>query len=83
MTTGKAVLGILAGIAAGAVFGVLFAPEKGSDTRKTLLRKGEDLAGDLNNKIDEKFDELVEAVAGKLKKSASQNDIPSKAEKVS
>lgn len=76
-------MGVLAGIAAGAVLGVLFAPEKGVDTRKTLLKKGEDLASDLNHKLDEKFEELIGAVTGKLKRATVENEIPVKKEKVS
>jgi len=71
MNSGKALLGVMAGIAAGAVIGVLFAPEKGTDSRKSLSKKGEDLANALNQKIDTKFDELMEAVSGKVKKSKS------------
>ena len=33
MNSGKLVLGLLAGLAAGAVLGILFAPEKGTETR--------------------------------------------------
>ena len=73
MNSKKALLGVLAGIATGAMLGVLFAPKKGSDTRKNISRKGEDLAEALNDKIDEKFDELLDAIAGKVKKSKPQN----------
>jgi gas vesicle protein len=79
MSTGKTILSVMAGIAAGAVLGVLFAPEKGSNTRKNITRKGEDLANALNNKIDEKFDELTSAVTGKIKKSKLQSDFVSPA----
>lgn len=37
MSSGKVVLGMLAGLAAGAVLGILFAPEKGSKTRRKIL----------------------------------------------
>jgi gas vesicle protein len=73
MNSKKALLGVLAGIATGAVLGILFAPKKGSDTRKDIARKGEDLAEALNDKIDEKFDELVNTITGKVKKSKVQN----------
>lgn len=74
MSTGKALLGVLAGMAAGAALGLLFAPEKGSNTRKKIVRKGEDLAEAVNDKIDEKFNELVGVLTGKGKKSKPEND---------
>lgn len=69
MNTGKALLGVMAGIAAGAVLGMLFAPEKGSNTRKSITKKGDDLANALNEKVDEKFNELISSLTGKTKKS--------------
>jgi gas vesicle protein len=69
MSTGKALLGVMAGIAAGAVLGMLFAPEKGSNTRKSISKKGDDLASALSDKVDEKFNELMGSVTGKMKKS--------------
>jgi gas vesicle protein len=76
MTNGKAILAVLAGIAAGAALGMLFAPDKGSDTRKVISKKGEDLADALNDKIDDKFDELLTAITGKVKRTVSANDAP-------
>jgi gas vesicle protein len=69
MTTGKALLGILAGIAAGAVIGVLLSPEKGDQSRKSLRKKSEDLADAINDKIDEKFEDLLKSISGKVKQS--------------
>ena len=40
MKSGKILLGIMAGTAAGALLGILFAPEKGPVTRKKILKKG-------------------------------------------
>ncbi len=44
MSSGKVFLGILAGAAAGALAGILFAPEKGSKTRKKIVKKGENMS---------------------------------------
>jgi len=41
MSTEKVVLGVLAGAATGALLGVLFAPAKGTVTRRAIVRKGE------------------------------------------
>ena len=41
MNSGKVVLGVLAGLAAGAALGILFAPDKGTATRKKISKKGE------------------------------------------
>jgi gas vesicle protein len=76
MKTGKVILAVLAGIATGASLGVLLAPAKGSDTRKRVSKKGEDLVARLNDKIDEKFDELCTTVTGKAKRTTAQNDSP-------
>ena len=74
MSTGKALLGVLAGIAAGAAMGILFAPKKGSDTRRDISKKADDLADALKSKIDEKFDDLIDAISARGSKSKSQND---------
>ena len=36
MGSGKVLLGVLAGVAVGATLGILFAPDKGSETRKKI-----------------------------------------------
>jgi gas vesicle protein len=74
MNTGKTMLAVLASLAAGAAIGVLFAPDKGSDTRKKISKKGENLADALGDKIDEKFDDLLTAITGKAKKTAKQEN---------
>lgn len=74
MKNGKAFLAVIAGVAAGAVLGMLLAPGKGSDTRKKISRKSEDLADALDEKIDRKFEELLTTITGKVKKPASSND---------
>ncbi len=64
MATVKVLAGVLAGMAIGAAIGILIAPHKGSKTRKNIMSKGEDLAKNINKKIDEKFSDLVNTVSG-------------------
>ena len=58
MSTGKVVLGTLAGLAIGAIGGILFAPEKGSTTRKQIIDKGDGYVDNLKSKFDEYRDSL-------------------------
>jgi gas vesicle protein len=60
MSTGKVVLGTLAGLAAGALAGILFAPEKGSATRKQIKYKKDKYIDELKSKIDELRDSISE-----------------------
>lgn len=62
MNSFKALVGIAAGVAAGAALGVLFAPEKGSTTRKKISKKGSDYADGLSDK----FNELVGNMTQKM-----------------
>ena len=61
MKSGKLVLGILAGVAVGAIAGILFAPDKGSKTRRKIVSKGKDYVSG----VQEKFDELVDTISRK------------------
>jgi len=60
MSSGKVLLGVLAGAAAGALMGILFAPHKGSVTRKKICRKGEAYADGLKEKFGEMVDDVTE-----------------------
>ena len=51
MSTSKLVSGILVGAAAGAVLGLLFAPDKGCETRKKIRQGADDLVSNLKNKV--------------------------------
>jgi gas vesicle protein len=44
MSTYKILLGFLAGAVAGAAIGILFAPDKGSETRRKIADESQDLA---------------------------------------
>lgn len=60
MSKGKVLLGLLAGVASGALLGILFAPQKGKDTRKKIAKKGEDYADAIKDKFNEFKDEVTE-----------------------
>ena len=70
MSSGKVLLGLLAGVAAGAMLGILFAPDKGWNTRKRIVKKGEDYASGLQEKFDEFLDTVTEKL-GEVKEEVS------------
>ncbi len=62
MSSGKVLVGVLAGLAAGALAGILFSPAKGSKTRKRIIKKG----ATYSDVLKEKFNELLELVVVKF-----------------
>jgi gas vesicle protein len=60
MSSGKVLLGIVVGAAVGAVFGMLYAPAKGSVTRRRIVRRGTDYVEDVKEKFNEYIDALTE-----------------------
>jgi gas vesicle protein len=68
MNSGKVLLGLLVGVAAGAIMGVLFAPEKGEKTRRDIVSKGEDYVDALQGK----FDGFVENITSKIDRSREE-----------
>lgn len=68
MNAGKIFLGVLAGVAAGATLGILFAPDKGSNTRHKISKKGNDYV----NGIGEKFNDFVDSVSNKYDKAKDE-----------
>ena len=53
MKNSDVVVGILGGLAVGAILGVLFAPDKGSNTRRKIAEKGTDLKDNLKGNFND------------------------------
>lgn len=62
MKAGKILLGILSGAAAGAAVGMLFAPKKGSETRRQIADRSNDVVSGTKNK----FSGLVDGVNSRV-----------------
>ena len=58
MSTKKLMIGVLAGTALGAVLGILFAPDKGSTTRRRFSKK----SYDYSEELEAKFNDLIESI---------------------
>ncbi len=61
--TNKILTAVGAGIVVGAIVGVLFAPEKGSETRKKISGQGKKIVEDVQNKFRRgrnKFNDLAD-----------------------
>ena len=65
MNTINVTLGVFAGIAIGAIGGILFAPAKGSSARRKITHLGEEYSDELK----EKFDDLVGIIADQYEDS--------------
>ncbi|TMI62748.1 MAG: YtxH domain-containing protein [Bacteroidetes bacterium] len=79
MSSGKLLLGVLAGVAVGATLGILFAPDKGTATRKKISKKGNDYAEALTDKfndfigsISQKFETVKEDAIGMVENVKSK-----------
>lgn len=62
MSTSKVLLGVVVGLAAGAMAGILMAPDSGSNTRRKISQKGQGYVDDLKTKFNDFLDGFMHHV---------------------
>ena len=82
--TEKLIGALLLGGAVGAALGILFAPDKGSETRRKISAKGEDLTDAMKDQFNDLLEEIkVEMESVKEKANEFMENTLTKAEKSS
>lgn len=73
MKPNNVVVGVIGGLALGAILGVLFAPHKGSKTRQKIADKGHDPKDSIESgmhsmadSVHNKYNEIASKIEGKL-----------------
>ncbi len=61
-TIGKSMAALACGIAVGAVLGILFAPSKGTVTRRKIARKAQNVSHAMQNKIEDLKDSVNDLI---------------------
>lgn len=79
MKPGSILLGAVIGLTAGALTGLLFAPKKGSVTRRFIARKGSDYIGGMKDRYNDslknvthKIDSLKQEVKNMMRKGEKE-----------
>lgn len=64
MSNSKILVGFMAGAAVGALAGILFAPDSGSNTRKKISNKTSDLTDSVKNSFGDFIDSVKQTYSG-------------------
>ncbi|WP_418263185.1 YtxH domain-containing protein [Flavobacterium faecale] len=70
MKTNKTIIGFLGAAAVGAALGILFAPDKGTNTRKKIAKKTSETKEEIKSKIDQ----LKETLADKYNEALDKGE---------
>ena len=73
--TTKILIAFAAGAVVGTAVGILFAPDKGSETRRKIGEQGRRIAGSMKDKLlagKEKFDNLKEGIRQTIKQEIEE-----------
>ncbi|MCF8218591.1 MAG: YtxH domain-containing protein [Bacteroidales bacterium] len=71
--SGKVLIGVLAGAAAGIVTGVLLAPASGKDTRENISSKTDELLTNVKEILNKQKEQVEEKVGEMKNKTASKS----------
>ena len=74
MKAGNVLLGVVAGIAIGATLGVLFAQAKGSVTRNQITKKGDELADDVKDRVNNIVDNFLSRIETTLRNVKAESE---------
>ena len=77
MKAGKILVGILSGAAAGAAVGMLFAPKKGSDTRRRIADRSNEYVTGTKTRFNGFVDDVnhkLDSLKSKAQRKSKQNE---------